>query len=400
MRKFLNLFKSHYSFIPIIFGAGALFLSNILAKEFFSPQDYGYYSILITYFSIVFLFGIFGGEQLFIRISERPEPHLIETSRKVLGLVLGALLVSTVAGSVFFWMNYREAGFSLPIAVLVTLSMALLLFLVNILRLDGQFFLAQAAANFWKVMLVLISLAFLFFSGDWYVFKILLAASVIISVAAVSIYIARRIKFSLTKKISTNELVQLAFHFFIAISGFTLITFADRVLIEQKYSVEEFGNFFYLSNFFLAPFSIVQNYFGFKQLIAFKTDYNKLRVRRYLLQSILSGLGIGTILISMCWTLSQFNIVTFRFLDYIPAILLLLLTGLVRLYSSTVLSAFEARTTLATLKQANFFIAVATVLLFTMLYCLAESIESILAGILAIWIIRCIIHQILLRKLN
>ena len=83
MRKFLNLFKSHYSFIPIIFGAGALFLSNILAKEFFSPQDYGYYSILITYFSIVFLFGIFGGEQLFIRISERPEPHLIETSRKV-----------------------------------------------------------------------------------------------------------------------------------------------------------------------------------------------------------------------------------------------------------------------------------------------------------------------------
>src|SRR5690606_22177124 len=106
MRKFLNLFKSHYSFIPIIFGAGALFLSNILAKEFFSPQDYGYYSILITYFSIVFLFGIFGGEQLFIRISERPEPHLIETSRKVMGLVLGALLVSTVAGSVFFWMNY------------------------------------------------------------------------------------------------------------------------------------------------------------------------------------------------------------------------------------------------------------------------------------------------------
>ena len=73
--------KKHLSLAIIIFGAGCFFLSNILLKEVLNEEAYGQYSITITYFSVIFIFGLLGLEQIFLRYSNFIATNTIETQK-------------------------------------------------------------------------------------------------------------------------------------------------------------------------------------------------------------------------------------------------------------------------------------------------------------------------------
>jgi hypothetical protein len=156
-----------------------------------------------------------------------------------------------------------------------------------------------------------------------------------------------------------------------------------------------------MTNFFLAPYSILQNYIGFKQLVVFKKSFTVSYFKRFNRLSIGFGAVLGLLLFCFAIGLEFSGIIGFSFNDHIPIILLLLLTGIIRMYSSSILSAFEAKTSLETLKRSNIYIISATVAILLFAVSAVDSVEAILLCIIVIWAIRCIVHrQLLLNQMK
>jgi O-antigen/teichoic acid export membrane protein len=377
-------------------GAISFFLTNIVMKEVLSSFYYGQYSIIITYFSLIFVLGILGMEQVFLRFSTAKESNQIETQKIQLLLVSGVALFSSVVSTIFFKKNYPEIEFNTFLLFLTSFSIISSLFLYNVLRLNSNFFLAQLVANFWKFVLLILAALFYFKQSDKLeVFVACLCFSIIGFFALCLIYVFRTIQFKFTTPASSLEIISTASNFFIAIASFSLITFADRFIIEKKFNYITLGEFFYLTNFFLAPFTILQNYVGFKQLILFKNDFNLNYYFRYNRKIIFFGIFLAFFLFVFATGLNYYKILSYQFNNY-TSIALLLVIGIIRLYSSSIISAFEAKSTLSYLRISNVLIVAFTVLILLYAYYFCHTIQSILICVIAVWCLRCLIHRQLL----
>jgi len=75
-------------------------------KEVLSSFYYGQYSIIITYFSLIFVLGILGMEQVFLRFSIAKARNEIDTQKIQLVLIGCVVLLSTIVSTIFFKRNY------------------------------------------------------------------------------------------------------------------------------------------------------------------------------------------------------------------------------------------------------------------------------------------------------
>lgn len=395
------IFK-HLSLLIIVIGAMSFFISNVVMKEVLSATHYGQYSIFVTYFSLIYMLGIFGSEQVFLRFSRKTNRNTLETQKSQIILISVIIFFSTIISCILFKRYYPEVAINSLLLFLASFSMIGMLFLFNILRLNTNFVLSQFISNYWKLLLFTLALIFYINKEDnLETFIKIVAVNIVIIFLAVLFYIYKKIEINYNNDISTKDIFITAFHFFLAILSFSLITFADRFIIEMKFSIEEFGNFFYLTNFFLAPYTILQNYVGFKQLIVFKNDFNRDYYTRFNQKAILLGVVMAVFLLIISFYLCHFKLLKFSFNDYMPIILLLLFIGIVRLYSSSIISAFEARTTIETLRKSNIYILVITVFILLIAVFYAHSIQSILMSIIIIWLFRCVVHrQLILHQMK
>ncbi|MNF37274.1 hypothetical protein D3C84_181910 [compost metagenome] len=395
-------FHQHLSLFVIVAGALSFFISNIFMKEILSATHYGHYSIFVTYFSLIYVFGILGTEQVFLRFSIQTKKDTIVTQKFQLQLILVVILFSTILCSFLFKKYYSEITISTLLLFVSSLSMIGSLFLFSILRLNANFVLAQFISNYWKIVLCTLAGCFYIFKDNGLAFFITVVCVNVILIFALSLsYVCKKISISFNNDVSIKEIMQTGFHFFLSIFSFSVLLFADRFIIEMKYSFIEFGNFFYLTNFFLAPYAILQNYIGFKQLIVFKGNFNKDYFVNFNRKALFFGVLLGFFLLLLAFILNYTNVISFRFNRYPSIIVLLLLTGVVRLYSSSIISAFEARTSITTLRKANVYIAGITFIILLAAVFLASSIEEILIYVILIWVFRCFIHrQLLLRQMK
>lgn len=389
--------KKHISFLVIVFGAGCLFLSNIITKNIFSKEEYGKYSVIITYFSLLYLFGIFGTELGFIRFSNRKEKGVVETHKSQIILIFCVALFSSIMGGVFFKFYYSDILLNNSLLFISGFCIVILLFLFNTLRLNEDFALSQLIANYWRISLFGLSLVYLLWNHSSFENYItILEINIILGTVLAFIFVLRKIKFTYSK--TKIDLTSTFFHFFLAISTFTLLTFADRFLVENKFSIEEFGNYFYLTNLFLAPYSILQNYIGFKQLVLFKNNFTVEYFNQQNRKSIIIGLFLGTFLLGIANIVSYFKILDIDLKKTICIVLLLILTGILRLYSASILAAFEAKVSVETLKKSNIIIIGITSVVFTVAVYAAKSIEEILFCVAIIWVLRALVQRYLLLK--
>lgn len=395
-------FLEHASLVVIMVGAISFFASNILMKEILNPVLYGQLSVFITYFSLIYVFGLLGLEQVFLRFSKAEFKNTIETQKLQFSLILPTILFAATLGTIVFKTYYAEININPALLFFASLSLIGSMFLFTIFRLNSNFVFSQIIANSWKTGMFLLAVLFLFFhKSDLTIFINEIAVIVIFIFLASFFYALKNIKIKLNDEVSNNDLIESSFHFFISIASFSLLIFADRFIVESKYNLAEFGNFFYLCNFFLAPFSILQNYVGFKQLILFKSKFNKKYFISFSKNVVLLGIGLGICLFLMVFFLNYFKLLNFRFEDYTIIILLLLFTGVVRLYSSSISAAFEARTSIRTLRKSNILITIFTILILGITFVFVNSIEMILVNIILIWVLRCVIHrQLLLHQIK
>ena len=96
--------------------------------------------------------------------------------------------------------------------------------------------------------------------------------------------------------------------------------------------------------------------------------------------------------------LSYLSIVKFKFESYFFIIILLSIIGILRLYSSSILSAFEAKVSMENLKKSNIYVILITVIILFLQLFISNSIESILIFVALIWLIRSLIQRYLLIK--
>jgi len=389
-------FFEHASLIFVILGACSLFACNILMKEILSPALYGQFSVFITYCSLIYVFGMFGLEQVFLRFSKACN-NTIKTQKTQFLLIIPVILLLPTITTILFKKYYSEIIIDTGLLFYCSLGLVGSMFLFTVFRLNSNFVLSQIMSNGWKIgMFILSILYFLFHKSDFNFFITTVAIIIIIIFLIFLFYALKSINIQFNDEVSNRDLIESSLHFFISIASFSLLIFCDRIIVEHKYNFVVFGNFFYLCNFFLAPFSILQNYIGFKQLIFFKSKFNKNYLVSFSKKIILLGTGLALSLFFIAVFLNYFKLLNFQFDTYNVVILLLLFTGVVRLYSSSIGAAFEAKTSITTLRRSNFLITFITILILTITFFFVDSIEIILFNIIILWVLRSVIHKKLL----
>lgn len=402
MNFIIKNIKKHLSLIVILLGGVCFFISNFLLKEILNPKDYGFYSIITTYLSFIYIYGMMGFEQVFLRFSYQKSNNVISTQKTQFVFVTAVVIITTLISFFTFNLLYNNSKINYVLLFLSTLSCIFTLFLFNIFRLNKNFILAQITSNGWKIGLIYITLVFLLCKNSNINLLInILLGFIILTVFILTFFLFKRIKFEFNKDLNTKDLLNSFFHFFISITSFSVLLFGDRFLIEHKVGIVDFGNYFYLTNIVLAPFTILQNYVGFKQLVAFKENLNKDVFKDFNKKITLLAIALSVVVTLVIFLIVQINIFSFDFIKYISTIGLLLILGFVRLYSSGVIAAFEAQTNIKNLKKTNLIVVLATSLIIIILVNACSTINQILIGFILIWFFRSVIlRQFLLYQIE
>jgi len=400
IKTILSNTKKHLSLAIIIFGAGSFFLSNILLKEVLNEEAYGQYSITITYFSVIFIFGLLGLEQIFLRYSNFIAVNTIETQKFQVSLIIKTILLTSTIGTLFFSFYFKEEfKINFILLYLSSISIVALLYLFNIFRLNTDFVFAQVVANFWRIiLLVLAEVLFFLKISDLNVLLNFIMLGILFSFLLAFFVFFKRIQFVYNENHTPKDIIKTSFQFFISIATFSLLTFGDRFVIQNKFGFEEFGNYFYLTNFFLAPFSILQNYIGFKQLIFFKNNFTIKAFDAFNKKVIFFGVLLAVFLFITPNLLMYLKIITFEFDKYTSITILLLILGIIRLYSSSISSAFEAKTNIDSLKKANLIFILLALVIVVFAVLVFNSLELIIATVSLIWLLRTLIYKSVLLK--
>ncbi|NHM07781.1 hypothetical protein G4D82_11160 [Flavobacterium sp. CYK-4] len=391
LKKLVN----HSSLFVIMAGAGGFFLTNIILKIALSPIEFGQFSLVITYLSLMYIFGLFGFEQVFIRLSRVIEINKITTQQYQIRTAIQASLLSSVLGTVVFNALYPEIKINFLLLFLATFSMTNLMLIFTIFRLNSDFFLAQLIVNFWKVALFLA--AGIFFASKFqFPFIETVLVTVIIGFVASWYLLRRRIGFVYNQEFSKKEIKVYFLQFFLSILIFSFLSFGDRFVFSELFGIEEFGNYYYLSNFFLAPFSIFQNYIGFKQIVQFKESCDRKIFDRLIFKIFSFGFVFALVLIIITAIVDQMGFLNFAFHNHLISIALLLLIGITRLYYAAIAAMFEALASPKTLKMVNLNFLLFLTTVSAISFFLIKTVNQLIFAVLIVWVFRCFIFRVIL----
>jgi len=398
-----KMLEEHASFLVIVLGGFCFLLSNIILKEIFSPADYGFYSMIVTFISAIYIYGLLGFESVLMRFSYQISRNVVNvsTTQWIYVVVISTL---TSFGS-FFWFKscfQDQITISYLLLFFTFFCSIISLFLFSIFRLNSDFLSSQLVANGWRIFLLAFSSVFFVFKSSNLAYFITIFFFVfVLIIVLLSVRLFSRISFDLTNRMSPKEIFTSFFYFFLSITIVSILLFGDRFIIENKFGIEVFGDYFYLTNLVLSPFTIFQNYVGFKQLVRFKKHFSVnlfLKInRKVFFLSIALSVAIGLFL----FVLSFFEFLSFNFSNYISSIVLLFLLGIIRLYSAVTTAAYEARTSIKTLKNTNWTLITSIVLAGAFIIYLCSSLNQIIIGFIVAWTIRNItLRQYLLRQIK
>lgn len=400
MSLILRMIKKHSSLLLIVFGAGCFFLSNIIFKQKLNNQEFGIYSLIITYFSLIYIYGLLGYEQVFLRYSNLKKKNIIFTQKISINIILFTSVITSVICSILFCTFYLEHNINVLLVVLASFSLVCCMTMFSLFRLNEDFTIAQLIANFWKISLIIICSLYLFQDKISVGFITEFLSLIIITFTIIfGFYTLKNIRFEFNNTVSQNTILQSFFYFFISISTFSIITFGDRFIIENKINLETLGTYFYLSNFLLAPFNILQNYIGFKQLTEYKKQLESKLLIKYSLRAIILGIGLGCLLLLITYIIDHLNVLNFKFNMYYPEILLLITLGIVKLYASVITPAFEVTTNIKMLKTFNLLFITSTFILFISLLISSQiTMVEVIIALAILWLIRTLLQHYLIMK--
>lgn len=398
-QKIKSFAAEHLSFLVIVIGGLSFLLANLLLKEVLDEVDYGVYSLIVTFISIVYIYGLLGFEQVFLRYSQYEKANTIATQKNFLLYVYVIVVAMTIISSAIYIWQYAQYYDHIWMVVLAVACTIYSLFLFNIFRLNHQFVQAQLLANSWKMLLPFLALIFwLLKYKDADILIGFILGSIVLITVFTGITVFKKIKFSFVELLPQKETNQSFFHFFISISTLSLLLFGDRMIVEEHLGVVVLGDYFYLCNLVLAPYTLLQSYVGFRQLIQFKDDFSLKKFKKFNRQIIVFSLLLSILIAATIYVITIINLLNFDFQKHIATIALLIILGVIRLYSASILSAFEAQTSINTLKKTNILVILISIVLLIILMTFFHTLNSIIFGFILLWFSRTMIYRHMLIK--
>jgi len=400
MPPIAHLAKKHSSFLVIVIGAFSVFAASVLLKKVMSPNDYGEYSLLVTFFQLLFSFGLVGFEQVFLRISEVNKKNIIETDKTLSIILVLVWILFGFVSSFLFTAYFSEIelpyGYFLGCTLAITFSM----FLFNVLRLNSDFTMSQLLGNSWKIVLLLFCLVFMVYNlTNIELFVKITTFSLGAIFIAQLLYGLKKISFSFKKIYAKKSLGLYAFQFFISLATLTFIGYSDRFIVKNELGSVMLGEYFFLATIFFFPYALIQGYIGFKELVAFKKQATLRGLSKKLLKINGMGILLGIAIVVVSLILNKIALFPYIAIsENTLLILIFVITGIVKLNYSLLSALLGARGEIKTIRNANLqsflFIAIIAVTFYSFL----NSVEQIAFAFLLFWISRAFIWNYNLRK--
>ncbi|GIW21467.1 MAG: hypothetical protein KatS3mg068_0474 [Candidatus Sericytochromatia bacterium] len=389
-----NLLLKHSSLLVIATGSFSFFLLNIVLRDFLKNFDYSLYSIFVTYLSLLISFGLLGTDYTFIRISDYRE-NLFFTNINFLKVIFSIIFIFSFIYTFIIWKIYFY-NYNIFYILIITFITLINLLTYNILRLKSKFFLSQLINNFWRFSLLIIVLFF-------YLFKVEFSFRLILEILFFIFVITLLINFSYLKKLKLSNLephvnlISLSLQHLIANFILSAMNFFDRFIVERNFGMLELANYFFLSNIFLYPFFIFQNYIGFKEVVYFKKEITVNILKAKILKISLFSILFSVILFLFCFVIDYLGLYKLNTANNINIIILMLILGIIRNIYSILSGAGSALANPSFVKKLNLN---STLLLFSLLipYYFNFSVELVLLSFISIWLIRVFIMFFLVKK--
>ena len=386
--RFIDLCIKHFSLLVLGGGSASFFLINIILKDYLDAENYGLYSIFITYISLLSSFGLLGFEQVIIRNAKITSNKIILSKSLLIPIIFSSLFVS-ILGSYLFINNYN-ISISLIFLISITFLVILTKLIFNLFRLMSKFTFSQIALNFWKLSLFFVLLILV-------LRKNVVNLEDVITTIFWSLVITMFMVFGLLKKVKfrsnlkVKRIFSQAILFLLSLITISLINFGDRFFIESRFGLEELGYYFFFINLFLFPFVLFQSYIGFKEIVSFKLSYNhNLLVQK--LKSILKySILFGIFLLSFSFFVDYLEFYSIDLFENLEMILMLIVLGVVKMVYSLLSSAMGAICDNKMLFKINLYSIISILILIPVIYYYSSTITITIMFLIFLWFIRCVI---------
>lgn len=401
--KIVQKISSHFSFIIILGSSVLYFLFNLWLKSVFSPAEYGEYGLLNGFLNIAMSFGVIGGDQLLMRTAVFDKDLTIQKSVLRFNYLLLAIFV--FAGPYIFFIFFSSSVNLFLLSVCSLLS-GLTMLTFSIFRISHLFTAAQIQKNLWRLITFLLSIAVFFAFPTYFDINFILIAVNIGLILSIVLSPFSFRKFNINLISTEKPDYRLWFGFTVAMALMSLMTNADRFLIDKYVGRTEVGNFFFLQNLFLFPLSQVQTYSGFKEITTFKKNFSVSMMKRSLSKNFFIAITLSGVLFSGFWLLVFLlpkNIVDEYFYksnDYTLLIILLLLNGIIRVVYSVLSAAMGAVGNRKAIRATN----ILTLIFYGIIYILFATVIglnliSITLMFFLFWLVRAIFFYFYLSRL-
>jgi len=385
--------RNHKSFILIVLGAFAIFITNVLLKRLLSPVDYGEYSLFISYIQLMGTFGLLGFEQVFLRISEAVDSRKIQTSKKLTLIILFVWAIFGLLGSIGFMSFFSGLDVNSIYLVICTLSVTASIFLYNIFRLSSSFLISQFMLNNWRFVLILLTII------GVYIYKIDIESFIrwfsyflLLLLILQSFFTFKRVHFEFSIIEVPKRIYAFAINFFIALLTISLISFGDRFFIKINFGAVELGEYFFLATIFIFPFSLLQGYIGFKELVFYKNQSSEIKIRNKLIMINLLGVLFGGAIVITSIISNQLEIIPYiNIKDNIVIVIIFIFTGIIKLNYSLFSAILGARGEVVTIRKANIQSIVSILAILFLFFRTLNKLEYVAFIVLLFWLSRILI---------
>jgi hypothetical protein len=374
--------------------SGSIFFSNIFLKQYLSLNQYYEYSLCLTIFALLTSFGAMGFEQVFLRLSVINKKRISFDWKIVFFLVISSILTSVLSAT---YLNKNlESSFFLLFSL--SLGIVIIMLLYNTFRITSFFLISQLISNSWKLIVFLFTIAIVL-GRDIFSFFLESITSIIWMLIIFSILISRNlIEIKLDSNYSFRYIFLFGLIFFISLFTLSFLGQGDRILIDSYFNKADFNNYFYLSSIFLFPFSLLQSYVGFKELVKFKSK--PVNLKKSVNKLIIYSLILSVVLLGSSFFLGKLNLLEVNFNKDFILILALLAIGNIKMPYSLYSSIIGVRSTLAQIKFMNFyFIIISLFVLFGTRY-FFWSVDVIPVLFVLLWAIRLFLWKFYSKKIN
>jgi len=385
--RLLNILRQNLSFFVLALSSFSFFILNIILKDNLSPDDYGLFSIFISYISLLSSFGMFGFEQTILRTSKIKSN--LEIEKEIILPALLSIFLSSIIGTFLMLSNY-DINMSFLLFCLLSFIVITTKLLYNLFRLLSSYILSQITLNFWKILLTIIICSTYVIH---YKFTIDFIFNTVLLLFAISLLFAFFLykKIDLTNTIKTTLLLRKSFLFFIALLTISLLGYGDRFFIESRFGLATLGDYFFYLNVFLFPFSLFQTYIGFKEIVTFKKSYSISILNKKISSVFKYSFFFSCVLFFIIYLVEFLGFYNMNMLSNLDIILPLILLGNVKIIYSLLSSAIGAISDDNMLLRVNLKSIISLLIICPLIYFYSFNLLLTIIFIIILWVFRCII---------